>query len=337
MFIAAEGNIKALLENEFPTAIFLPLAGYNITYSKQKKWLPVKIGAQIPRILYSIFKEHQWLKKCIKDHSITAVISDNRFGLFSRKVPCVYVTHQLFIKTGNSFTEEMVNNIHHFFISKFAECWVPDFEGNDNIAGQLSHPDKLPANVKFIGCLSRFHFIENVKIKYDLLILLSGPEPQRSILEKDLLIQLKEFKGKVLLVRGLPVNDTQHPDVELLNSQTACTIETKNHLGAIELNIAIQEAELIICRSGYTTVMDLLKLHKKAILIPTPGQTEQEYLAKHLMNRKMFYSVNQDKFILTEALKSAANFNFSNKHYDMNQYENVLDTFLKSLEKKDNC
>lgn len=337
VFIAADGNIKTLLKNEFPNATYLSLNGYNIEYSKQKKWLPLKIGAQIPHIIYCIFKEHQWLKKVIKKHSISAVISDNRFGLFTRKVPCVYITHQLFIKTGHSFTELLVSKIHQYFINKFTECWVPDYEGNENIAGQLSHPEKLQNNVKFIDCLSRFHFIENVKIKYDLLILLSGPEPQRTILEKVLLIQLKEYKGKVLLVRGLPRSDVKHTDVNLLNADTSGTLEIKNHLSAIDLNIALQEAEIIISRSGYTSIMDLLKLNKKAILIPTPGQTEQEYLAKHLMERKMFYSVSSEKFVLAEVLHKAANFNFSYENHEMNQYKNVLDTFLKMLEKEKNC
>ena len=336
VFIAAEGNIQSLLENEFPQATYLSLNGYNIRYSKQKKWLPLKIAAQIPRIIYCIFKEHQWLKKVIKEHSISAVISDNRFGLYTRKVPCAYITHQLIIKTGHSFTERLVSKIHQYFINKFTECWVPDYEGNINVAGHLSHPDKLLKNVKYIGCLSRFHFIENVKIRYDLLILLSGPEPQRTILEKLLFIQIKQYKGKVLLVRGLPSNNIQHPDVDFLDTDTACTLKIKNHLNAIELNIALQETKIIISRSGYTTVMDLLKLNKKAILIPTPGQTEQEYLAKHLMERRMFYSVNSEKFILTEALLKAANFDFSNEHYEMNQYKSVLDTFIKMLGKKNN-
>ena len=334
VFIAAEGNIKALLENEFPCATFLPLSGYNIRYSRQKKWLPLKIFAQIPRILYSIFEEHQWLKKTIKDHSITAVISDNRFGLYNCKVPCVYITHQLFIKTGNSFTEQMAGNINRFFINKFTECWVPDFKGNDNIAGQLSHPHKLPNSVKFIGCLSRFNFIENVKIKYDLLILLSGPEPQRTILEKILLLHLKEFEGAVLLVRGLPGNNIPYPDFKFIKLNTACTLEIKNHLGATELNLALQQAETIISRSGYTTVMDLLKLKKKAILIPTPGQTEQEYLAKYLMERKMFYSVIAGKFVLSEAIKNAAELDIITESYKMNQYEEILDEFLKNLKKE---
>ncbi len=331
VFIAAEGNIKILLENEFPDAVFLPLNGYNINYSKQKKWLPVKIASQIPQIIFSIFKEHKWVNNAIKVHSINAVISDNRFGLYTNKVPCIYITHQLFIKAGNSYLEKIISNFHYFFINKFTQCWVPDFEGEENIAGQLSHPVKLPKKVLYIGCLSRFHLIENTIVKYDLLILLSGPEPQRTILEDILLKQVQNFKGKILFVRGLPGSNPRISSIEFLNSGLAGNIEIKNHLSATKLNIALQQAEMILCRSGFTTVMDLIMLHKKAILIPTPGQTEQEYLGKYLMKRKLFYTVKQSKFSLSNALENASYFNFSFKHHEMNKYKNIVDKFLETL------
>ena len=330
VFIAAEGNIKVLLESEFPNAKFLPLKGYNIKYSKQKKWLPLKILTQIPQILFTIYKEHLWLKKTIKTFSIDAVISDNRFGLFTNQVPCIYITHQLLIKTGNNFIESIISHIHQYFINKYTECWVPDFEGNNNIAGELSHPLHMPSNVYFIGCLSRFQLREYVEIKYELLILLSGPEPQRTILEKILLLQLKEFTGRVLLVRGLPSTKLLSANKKILIFNGGEKISIKNHLNSDDLNLAIQQAEIVISRSGYTTIMDLIKLRKKAILIPTPGQTEQEYLAKHLMEKKLFYSVVQNKFLLHESIKKATKFNFSIVNNEMDQYKKVVLDFIKN-------
>ena len=331
VFIATEGNIKALLEKEFPQVTFLSLKGYNVKYAKQKKWLVLKILIQIPRVVYLIYKEHQWLKKAIKIHSINGVISDNRFGLYTTQVPCAYITHQLLIKAGNNFVETIISKIHQYFINKYTECWIPDFKGDKNIAGNLSHPLNSNKNIKYIGCLSRFHLIPNVEIKYDVLILLSGPEPQRTILEKILLVQLNEFKGRVLFVRGLPGVHLTIAREKKIILNTANEIEIKNHLNAVELNFAIQQAEIVISRSGYTTVMDLIKLNKKAILIPTPGQTEQEYLAKHLMNNKIFYTENQHEFVLNKSIKKAAEFDFLIVNQEMNQYLKTVDKFIEKI------
>lgn len=327
VLIAADGHIQSLLQHEFPQATFLPLKGYSIQYTKQKRWLPLKILLQVPGILLSIYKEHQWLKKVVKSYSIDAVISDNRFGLYHPRIPSVYITHQLLIKTGNKLSESIARKFHYWFIKKYTQCWVPDFEGTDNIAGQLSHPAGIPTNILYIGCLSRFERNKAVETKYDLLILLSGPEPQRTIFEKLLLLQLQQFAGDVLLVRGQPrANETL-----LTQKSTTGKINIKNHLTAQELNLAIEQAKMVISRSGYTTVMDLIKLQKKAILVPTPGQTEQEYLAQHLMQQKLFYSVQQNNFLLKEALENAADFTFFFAEYDMEQYKKVIHQFVQYI------
>ena len=327
VIIAAEGQIGQLLQNEFPKLTFLPLEGYKIQYSRQKKWLPLKIAIQAPSILFSIFKEHLWLKKVVKNYGIDAVISDNRFGLYHSGIPSIYITHQLLIKTGNKFSENILAGLHNLFIKKYAECWVPDFEGDDNIAGALSHPVKRTANIRYIGGLSRFERYLAVETKYDLLVLLSGPEPQRSIFEKLLLLQLKQFTGQVLFVRGKLTGDE---NLFIENNGTD-KIQIKNHLNAAELNLAIQQAKIVICRSGYTTIMDLIKLQKKAILVPTPGQTEQEYLAAYLTEQKLFYSETQDKFLLDEALKKPGEFSFFLTDYDMEQYKKTVHQFVEYI------
>jgi len=59
--------------------------------------------------------------------------------------------------------------------------------------------------------------------------------------------------------------------------------------------------------------MDLAKLGKRAIFIPTPGQTEQEYLSRRLMNNRVAFSMNQDKFNLSYAINQSKGFTgFSN-------------------------
>ena len=321
--IAAAGSSLFLLKKEFPATVFLRIGGYEIQYSRNSKWLPFTLLLQFPKIIFSIRKENAWLKKIIAEYEVDAVISDNRFGLYNKKVPSVYITHQLYIKTGNIFSEKIAQKIHDHFIKKYINCWVPDFKEN-GLAGELSHPVNIPSNVSYIGPLSRFEKINNITKIYNLLISLSGPEPQRTIFEKMIIAQLKTFKKKVLLVRGLPdENKTLQADAGL--------IEIVNHLPAEKLNIAFQQSEMIISRSGYSTIMDLVKLEKNAILVPTPGQKEQEYLANYLMEKKYFYSVPQHNFSLETTIDHASSFPFINPASSVSSYKNVIREFVLSL------
>jgi UDP-N-acetylglucosamine transferase subunit ALG13 len=245
-------------------------------------------------------------------------------GLFHKKIPCIYITHQLTIKTGNSFTESIVQKIHYYFINKFNACWVPDAEGGLNIAGALSHPARLPeVPVKYLGILSRFKK-KDAENKYDLCIILSGPEPQRTLFEKIILEDLHKAGERILVVRGLP-GETEIP--ELKNS----SIEIKNHATADELSDIIQQSKTVISRCGYSTVMDLVKLQKKAILVATPGQTEQEYLANYLQQQKLFYCVDQNKFSLGDAIENATMFDFAAFPYQNDNYQNVIEDFIATL------
>lgn len=322
VLIAAEGATQALLMQEFPSLTFLPLRGYRMNYSRNERALPWKLLMQFPKMGITIFKEHQWLKKIVKEYAINAVISDNRFGLYHSKITSVYITHQLAIKTGNAFTEKIAKRIHYYFIRKYPVCWVPDAEQN-GLAGELSHPKKRLEKIQYIGPLSRFEWLDKKK-KYDLLISISGPEPQRTLLEERLLTDLESFSGKVLFIRGLP-NDAHN--LQCKNG----LVEITNHLPATHFNEALQQSDMIISRCGYTTIMDLVKLRKKAILIPTPGQTEQEYLAGYLREKKMFYTLPQKNFTLKNALREAAAFPFAIPTFDMEGYKEVVRQFVQSL------
>jgi uncharacterized protein (TIGR00661 family) len=324
VIVAAEGAVKTLLKSEFPLIEFLPLPGYNIRYSKNRSLFAIKLLSQVPTVLMSICKEHLWLKKVVKNHKIDAVISDNRFGLYHAKIPSVYITHQLSVYTGNQFTGYLATSIHHWFIRKFTHCWVPDFAGIPNAGGQLSHPKKIPGNVQYLGCLSRFEKLP-VARRYKLVIVLSGPEPQRTIFEELLLKQLTNYHGQTLFVRGLPASNKP----VAINHDA--NIVLHNHLPAETLSKAIQQAEIVISRSGYTTVMDLLKLGQRAILVPTPGQGEQEYLARWLSQKRLFYTTPQSNFSLTAALAAAEHFPFAVPELDMEQYKKVLYQFAKTL------
>lgn len=309
VFIAAEGKVKALLEAEFPQLRFLHLPGYNIRYASTAWEVPFKIVAQIPGIIRTIKNEQRWLQKVVQHESIDAVISDNRFGLHPPKIHSVFITHQLRIKAPLKSIETILQKLNYHYINKFTECWIPDAEDENNLAGVLSHPAIKPKiTLRYLGALSRFKK-NGCTNEAHLLIILSGPEPQRTLLEKQLLGDLKNYTAPVVLVRGLP----EATD----NLQTASNISVYNHLPAQQLEEVMCTATFIISRCGYSTVMDIAALQKRSILIPTPGQTEQEYLAAYLMKKNFALCVEQKKFRLKNALELAEHF-----AYEVNNFRN---------------
>ncbi len=326
VFLAGENNTEAILKKEFPLLPFLPLKGYNIRYSKNKKSFLLKLLSQLPAIKNTIQHEQKWLKKVVKEHKIDAVISDNRFGLYHAVIPTVYITHQLHIETGSTLLNKFAQQMHYHYINRFTECWVPDAAGEKNLAGKLSHPTQPPAvTIKYIGILSRFKKQEP-EIKTKLLVILSGPEPQRSIFEKIILDQLKKIEAPVIFVRGLPAQK------EILAVQK--NIEMYNHMPANELSMHIQQAAMVLARAGYSTVMDLATLQQKAILVPTPGQAEQEYLAVCLKQQQLFYTCNQDNFNLKKALTEAEEFYKKEIVPPETLNEDFIINWLKEIEKR---
>jgi uncharacterized protein (TIGR00661 family) len=321
IIIAADGEQLSLLKKEFPNLPSVQLKGYGIHYSRYKRLLAAKILWQLPKILIRIRQEHIFLERIIKEYRIDLVISDNRYGLYSPKVPCIFITHQLTIMAPFKLIETLIKKINYRFIERFTQCWIPDFEGNKNIAGDLSHPGKMPATVtKYLGPLSRFHAGRS-NIKYKYLFVLSGPEPQRTVLEKKLINTASQLTGKILIVRGKP-GEKDEPVASVHN--------IKNHLTTPDMQEAFLQSEYIISRSGYTTIMELLSLGKKSILIPTPGQTEQEYLAKHLMQQQWSYCCNQDDDLLYH-IQQAEKFEYILPPAEEPLYGKVIDEFLRTM------
>lgn len=325
VFIVAEGNNYILLKREFPSTVFLRYKGYEIKYSRAKNFFSLKLFLQFPKVSWRVYLENKWLKKVIKRFSIDAVISDNRFGMFTRKIPCVYITHQLHIETGNQFSNFIAQKIHYSFIKKFDQCWVPDLEIN-GLAGKLSHPKKILPNIIYIGPLSRFQYTTYPENLFDLLISISGPEPQRSIFEDIIVSQLKQFHGKAIFVRGLPSGANQLQNFNL--------VQIYNHLPSKELNEMILRSGMLISRSGYTTVMDLAALQKRAILVPTPGQSEQEYLANYLSSKGYFFSVDQGNFDLEKVLKDSMQFNYRSFDFPREMYKKTIHEFVLSIKSR---
>lgn len=286
--LASDGESLMLLKKEFPELTHISLPSYKISYSKKGQYFKLKMLFNFSRIFKAIIQEKKALNNILKEHQIKGIISDNRFGLHHTDIPSVFITHQLNVLSGK--TTKISSKIHQQLIKKFDICWVPDTNTSTNLSGKMGHLEKK-SNLKvvYIGPLSRFKKTTS-KIKYDFMILLSGPEPQRAMLETKLISIFKNTEEKVLFVKG-KISDKQE-------TFTIGPITFYNYMTSKELEIAINESELIIARSGYTTIMDLVKLEKKAFFIPTPGQTEQEYLAKRLEHLRLAPYANQKELSL---------------------------------------
>ena len=300
VWLAGEGTQEKILREEFPSLPFLPLQGYRIKYSKSA--LAGKILLQIPALIRSMNKENKWLKEQVYEYGFDAVISDNRYGLYHENIFSIIITHQLRIKSPfGKWSEGVLQKWNYKLINRFNECWVPDEKGSDNLGGELSHPKNFPKiPVHYIGPLTRFQKKDIEEKKEHLLIVLSGPEPQRTILENEIIDQVINYQGTATIVRGLPEERNIIPSTNF--------IQFYNHLSAQELNDEMMKAEFVISRSGYSTIMDIAALEKKSILVPTPGQTEQEYLADHLMKKQVALCVTQKEFALLKNIEQARKF-----------------------------
>ena len=272
VILASYGESKQFLKKEFPELEHIHLPGIKVRYAKNS-FTRLKLAFRFFYFLRQTKKEHTELDKLINDKKIDLVISDNRYGLNSKKAYCIFITHQLFIPAG--IFSFIVNRINHSYIKKFNECYVPDFSSENNLSGKLSHGKHNLSNVNFIGPLTRFDQSceQKESYTYKFTLILSGPEPQKSIFENLVIHKFLQLGEKCCIV------NSSHPEKIEKNISYYKTQNTK------ELFNTINNSEQIICRSGYSSIMDLKILNKKAILVPTPGQTEQEYLADYHKNK----------------------------------------------------
>jgi UDP-N-acetylglucosamine transferase subunit ALG13 len=286
-----------LLTKEFPQLRVIPLKGYRITYPNKGALFIPKILLQVPKIIGSISNEHRWLDHQLDTNHWDLIISDNRYGLYTSRTRTVFITHQLGIISGfGNLGDTVLRTMLYRWVNRFDTCWIPDAEGDLNIAGKLSHPFSMPNHYAFIGPLSRLDKKPPLTEGH-LMVLLSGPEPQRTILENKIIHQLSDIDEAVVFVRGLPSG------APLMKNRGRVRFE--NHLEANALSEVLSTAKAVICRSGYSSIMDLLKLKKRALLIPTPGQTEQVYLAKHLGALRWFVVQEQSQLDLKKGIASA--------------------------------
>jgi uncharacterized protein (TIGR00661 family) len=283
--IASDGIALELLRKEFPYLKTLELPSYQIEYAKNGKNFKWKLIKSLPKMLEAIREEKNIVNKWIKKYEIDGIISDNRLGVFSRKIPSVFITHQLNVMTGN--TTWITSKLHQYIIKKYKACWVPDVNAQLNLTGKLGHLENNSLTLRYLGPLSRMHKMA-LPIQYNLMIILSGPEPQRGLLEAHLTEEVKRFEGKVVFIKGIIEAEQKKEQIG--------NVTYYNFMKTRQLEQTFNESEKVLCRSGYTTIMDLVKLNKKAFFIPTPGQYEQIYLAEKLQNEGLVPFATQEAF-----------------------------------------
>jgi predicted glycosyltransferase len=298
VLIASSGDALALLKAEFPGSKFIDLPAYRPIYPEDTSMV-MKIMVQTPRFASVVNKEHLIIEKAVKELKVDVVISDNRFGCWSDSVKSIFITHQrkiLMPPRTWPLVSTFVNSQNRKRISKFSEVWVPDQPGSG--LTKAFEADHL-SPCRFVGWLSRFRSQSDNTRKYAVVALVSGPEPQRRLVHEKILTQLIQLDLKSLLVAGEPRRAYRE-----MNGQ----VEIVNHLSSAELEAALRSARLVVSRSGYSTIMDLIALSQKAAFIPTPQQPEQIYFADYLKENQIAYSNDQDTFDLKQAMDESINF-----------------------------
>lgn len=294
VLLASDGEALALLQDHYPTIPTIELPSYAIHYKGNN--MLRNIAPQIPKILNAIRLERKKLNSIIQEHKITTIISDNRYGMYHKQVHSIFLTHQLNIKVPYEWLEHLVASGNHYFIRKFDECWVPDLALEPSLAGALSHQTNLK-NIRYIGALSRMQPQKRLPQKWDVIAVLSGPEPQRTYWEQALLKQAEQLPCQFLIVAGKPKSNRP--------AYVQQNITWKPFLRQEALQMAIAQSEMVIARSGYSTIMDLVALNcHKVLLVPTPGQTEQEYLARRFAQKGIFAYQEQVQLDLQAGIKA---------------------------------
>lgn len=295
VMLASNGRPLSLLRKEFPQLESLEFPRYDVRYPTRSIYW--NIATQIPRIAKAAAFENRIVADLTEKKGLDAIISDHRLGCYNALIPSIIIAHQLHLKVAHAVIQYPVRKIHYGLLRQFQACWVPDWENPaHSLAGTLDHPALQSPPTRYIGPLSRLGKVQAAP-KYDILMLLSGPEPQRTRLERTLLEQAAGLKERILLVQG-------KTDAELPESQNG-NPTVLPYLTSKDLEIALAESRIVVCRSGYSTLMDLAACGKKALLIPTPGQTEQEYLSDYLWQKRFFLSRQQHQVNLAQDIGEA--------------------------------
>ncbi len=311
LLVGSSGRSLAFLRKELPAARFIELPDYNLHYSA-KGASPLQLIAQTPHLLKLIGEEHELTRKIISREPVRLIISDHRYGCHSGEIPSLFIAHQIrfiaptFLKPFE-FVGALFNRHYH---KAYQKVIIPDLRDGSKglLSGRLSQIKKGDQHYVFAGILSSLHGEKVAAETIDVLVSISGPEPQRSIFEDIILKQIEGVPGKKVVPLGLPDQE--------FRKKTADNLEIYSHLDREHLGELFLRSRLIVTRSGYSTLMELAELGKKALLVPTPGQTEQLFLARRFAQKGWFYMVEQDKMQLPHDIEMAQRFpGFTAKYF----------------------
>ncbi len=293
---AGSGRSIQMLRAELKDITIETFQGKEILYSKRIH-LVAKLLWQMPKFVFNFRKEKKAAENLYQKYTPEIIVSDNRYGFRHPETKSIFLTHQISPRLPRAFSwaAPLIKKLHIRLIKPFDNCFIPDFAGTENLSGALSHGFFLPPKFQFINPLSRFTILERYNVKLlnnRVLALVSGPEPQRTNFLKIILQQASTIDKEVLILTGAPEADMNY-------KKGNCTIV--NHKNSAAMYKEILSSAYVVSRAGYSSIMDFFVLNKKAVLIPTPGQTEQEYLAKYLKSNKNFIFFSQNKFSLKKA------------------------------------
>ncbi|MDA9774224.1 hypothetical protein N9B82_04630 [Saprospiraceae bacterium] len=294
VIVCTDGKVVDFIKEEIAGIKVELLPAYNIRYSSSS--MVMNMLLQLPKIYSAFILEKVIFKKLVKKYSPTFCISDNRYGCKNKIVPSFFLGHQWNILDSKGNKHKLASKLNQYFISKFQQIIIPD-GNNSEFSGKLSKDIPKGFGI-YVGILSRFtktNFFTDHS-KYDATIILSGPEPSRTNLEKNIISVLSGEKGKsFILVRGTNRKS---------ESLSAENIEVLNLVNSNQLSDIIDQSACVISRSGYSSIMDYVRLGAKdLIFIPTKGQTEQEYLARYYNDKYSIAKIDEDNLDqLTEQL-----------------------------------
>lgn len=296
VLICGSGESYNMLKKEFPEASFRELPNFPISYPSSGR-IALHLAFSFGKMRRFVKKEHAMLLEILEEEKVDAILSDNRYGIYNENLPSAIITHQLSPQTGifRHWTDRMIAS----YINRFDQCWIPDLPGEESIAGELARSEKVKTILQYLGILSRFS-LENqerqIEKEFELLAIVSGPEKQRSIFEKGIVDQIAGLPGDHVLIRGTSTipNIDYPPNLKVIDISNA-----------VEAEYYLDHARFVVCRAGYSSIMDLMRKKRCALLVPTPGQREQEYLAERLESTNQFLVQKQDELDLSKAIDAS--------------------------------
>ena len=321
--IISQGRSLKLLKDELGENLkYIEIEDYPILISENSRQFMAKSMIYWPTFINKMIKGQRKIQKILEKEKYDKIISDGRYDIYSRKIPSFFISHQIRIMNPlrNKMFERGSEIFNLFFFKRFCGIIVPDYY-KDNLSGDLSHNlyriDEK--KIHYVGVLSDFKKI-NKRKDIDYLISISGPEPQRTMLEEKLLQQIVNLKGKIIVTLGKTEN---------LEKSKKDDIETFSFLLSAKREEFLNRSKLVISRSGYSTILDLAVIGAKALMIPTPGQVEQVYLAEYHNKKGSFYSVNQDKIDLIFDVEMAKKRTGITRKCDVNEsVENIMNIIM---------